>query len=124
MFGFFKKKKKKQEEEKFFFVNVEIPTVLSPIDERATAEDLIQEFLDENNFGEVDGGGTFMSDDGQPISCQITILLKEFNKEHFVQLGEFIKNNVVLPKGSKLAAERGNYYSDDELKDFNDIELN
>ncbi|MCL2847926.1 MAG: hypothetical protein FWE13_04160 [Firmicutes bacterium] len=125
MFGFFKKKKKKQEvEEKYFFVNVEIPTVLSPIDDRADAEDIIEGFLSESGLGMVDGGGTFMSDDGQPVSCQITILLNELNIKHFAQLAEFIKDNVALPKGSKLVAERDNYYSDEELKDFEDIELN
>jgi len=125
MFGLFKKnKKKKQEEEKYFFVNVEIPAVLSPTDERANAEDLIEGFLSENALGCVDGGGTFFSEDGQPASCQITILLNDLNKEHYVRLAEFIKNNVNLPKGSILAAERGNYYSDQELKDFEDKELN
>jgi len=124
MFGFFKKKKKTQQEEKYFFVNIEIPAVLTPTNERADAEDLIENFLSKNGLGMVDGGGTFMSDDGQPVSCQITILLNELNTDHFSRLAEFIKNNVNLPKGSKLIAERGNYYSDNELKDFNDIELN
>jgi len=126
MFGFFKKKKKKkyEVEEKHFFVNAEIPIVLSPIDDRADAEYHIENFLSENNLGMVDGGGIFMSDNGQPVSCQITVLLNELNTEHFSQLAEFIRKKVVLPKGSKLTAERGNYYSDDEFKDFHDIELN
>ena len=118
MFGWFKKKPQK----KIFFVNIEIPAALSPTGDRSEAEDLIENFLQENNLGEVDGGGTFLSEDGQPIACDINVILNELNVEHYNRLAQFIKT-INLPKGSKLSAERGNYYSDEELQGFSDIIL-
>ena len=122
MFGWLKKKQVK--EERIFFVNIEIPEVTSPTGDRAEHEDLIEKFLQENNLGEIDGGGTLLSKEGLPISSQTTIVLKELSVEHYKQLANFIKENVQLPKGSKLSAERDNYYSDEELKYFDDIDLN
>jgi len=121
MFNWFKKKQVKVE--KIFFVNIEIPEVLSPVGDRSEIEDLIEDFLQKNNLGDIDGGGTFYSKEGIPISSDITIVLHELNLEHYKQVANFIKENVKLPKGSILKAERDNYYSDEELKDFDDIEL-
>jgi len=133
MFGCFKEKQinskvqnvseEEELEEKIFFVNVEIPTILSPMGDRADAEDLIDDFLQENNLGEVDGGGTHLPSEGFDGSSEITIVLKELNINHYKRLAKFIKENIQLPKGSKLRAERENYYSDEELKGFDDIEL-
>jgi len=47
------------------------------VGDRSDYEDLIESFLQENNLGEVDGGGTFLSDEGLPVSSQITIVLNE-----------------------------------------------
>ena len=130
MFNWFKKKKNNPIitnisladaiEEKFFFVNVAIPIII----DRYDIEDQIEEFLESRGIGMVDGGGTYLPNDDSTGSCEITVLLNELNIEHFKQLANFIKENIALPKDSKLQAERGNYYSDEELKGFDDISLN
>ena len=73
---------------------------LQPV-HRFSIEDILQEYLDKENLGEVTGGGTYQNSEGEITGCEISISLSDYSSERISELKSFL-SLVGLPKGSAL----------------------
>ena len=91
------------------FIVVQLNEKVKPIDRGFVYEDPIDEFLQENNYGAVTGGGTFQDKTGELIYCDIEIQLSSRNVEMSI-IYEIIDRLEIIgaPKGSKLHIEKTN----------------
>lgn len=72
---------------------------LKPFDRAAFFEDPIDGILHKHDVGEVTGGGTSLSTDGMPISCDIDFCIKNDKIDSFIS---FLKNTRTIAKGSYI----------------------
>ena len=88
------------------FHTLQLNAKLQPFD-RHDLEDLIDEFLSEENLGNTSGGGTLMSKEGEIEYCDIEIELNDTPNivERLLQKLE----EIGVPKGSKLYNEDCSY---------------
>lgn len=68
--------------------------------DRFELEDALQEIFDNNNAGEVTGGGTLLKENGEIESCDIEIDLYEDQKG--LEWLKGLLNNIGIPKGSVI----------------------
>ena len=68
--------------------------------DRFELEDALQEIFDNNNAGEVTGGGTLLKENGEIESCDIEINLYEDQKG--LEWLKDLLNNIGIPKGSVI----------------------
>ncbi|MCR5609977.1 MAG: hypothetical protein K6G26_13040 [Lachnospiraceae bacterium] len=67
---------------------------------RFELEDALQVIFDNNNAGEVTGGGTLLNEDGEIESCDIEIYLYESQKD--LEWLEGLLNKLGIPKRSEI----------------------
>nr|WP_314287707.1 hypothetical protein [uncultured Capnocytophaga sp.] len=81
------------------FYTLQLNAKLQPLD-RGDLDDLLDEFLSEEDLGSTSGGGTLMSKEGEIEYCDIEIELKDtpYAVEKLLQKIE----EIGVPKGSKL----------------------
>ncbi len=72
---------------------------LMPIDRGTLFEDPIDEVLHKYNIGEITGGGTSISKERMPISCDIEFVIKKNQIDNFIS---FLKNVDTMAKGSYI----------------------
>lgn len=72
---------------------------LKPFDRAAFFEDPFDDILQKYGAGEVVGGGTFLSNDGMPVSCDIDFCIKKDKIDGFIS---FLKNIRTIAKGSYI----------------------
>lgn len=79
------------------YVDVQINDKIQPIDRGDVYEDPLDEWLQDNNYGEVMGGGTFLDESGEIGGCELEITLSD---QKFIP--ELIKKleSYGAPKGS------------------------
>jgi hypothetical protein len=63
----------------------------------------LEEFFEENNLGEVTGGGTLLGHNGQPEYSELDISIKDSSDNVITKLIDKINN--IVPKGSTLFLE-------------------
>ncbi len=68
---------------------------------RFELEDALQEILEQNNMGEVTGGGTAQNPDGEIVYCDIEIYLANDEQDSVNWLVGLL-NRIGIPKGSVL----------------------
>lgn len=72
---------------------------LMPFDRANHFEDPIDDILHKHDVDEVVGGGTFLSNDGMPVSCDIDFCIKNDKIDSFIS---FLKNTRTIAKGSYI----------------------
>ncbi len=72
---------------------------LMPMDRGTLFEDPIDEALHQYNIGEVTGGGTLLSQERMPLSCDIEFSIKKNQIDRFIS---FLKNADTMAKGSYI----------------------
>ena len=89
------------------FIVATINDKIMPIDRGDVYEDPLDEYIKENNIGEVSGGGTMQHQTGEIKYCDVEIKLisKDIN-EHQVKLIIEKLENLGAPKGSVLTIEK------------------
>ncbi len=65
----------------------------------------LEDFFEENNLGEVTGGGTLMGHNGEPEYCELEMSIKNSSDDVVNKLIDKINN--LAPKGSTLFLEDG-----------------
>ncbi|MDP9047990.1 MAG: hypothetical protein M3N14_07620 [Bacteroidota bacterium] len=88
------------------YIVAQLNDKIMPIDRGEVYEDPLNEFLKQHGYGEVSGGGTLQSKNGEIEYCdvEIELLENEINKQ---AINEIINKLEMLgaPKGSKLIIE-------------------
>lgn len=100
-------KKSNGEESVGNFIIAQLNEKVMPIDRGLVYEDPIDEFLKENQYGEVTGGGTLQEKTGELAYCDIEIELSanDIDKTVIANIIEKIES-LGAPKGSKLIIEK------------------
>lgn len=98
MFGLFKKKKKT------VLVTACLNVRLMPIDRGDVFEDPLDEWLQEQGLGEVDGGGCGLSDSNEVEFCDVEMNLKDASDEVLTRVIQKLEE-MGAPKGSSLKWE-------------------
>lgn len=93
--GLFNKTKKNE----MIFIVLHLNMRLMPIDRGSLFEDPIDEMLHKYDIGEVTGGGTLLSKEKMPISCDIEFNIKKDRIEDFIS---FLIASNTIAKGSSI----------------------
>ncbi len=91
-----------QTQDQEVYVNLHLNMRLMPLDRGYFFEDPIMEALEKKEIGEVTGGGTSLSEEGMPTSCDVEIYIKLSKKQEFI---EYIKSLNNIAKGSYIEIE-------------------
>ena len=100
----FKRSAKKKKAEPQFHITLNINAKIMPMDRGDVFEDPIDEFLQSTGLGEVDGGGTLMSESGEIENCDVEIYLHDGSEENIGKLYDLV-TDIGVPKGSFLISE-------------------
>lgn len=98
--GLFKRKNKEDIIENVMSdITIHLNMRLMPVDRGSLFEDPIDEVLKKYDLGEVTGGGTHLSKERMPLSCDIDISIKKDKIDNFIS---FLKNVNTMAKGSYI----------------------
>jgi hypothetical protein len=100
------------------FIVITLNDKIQPIDRGEYYEDSLDDYLQQNNIGEVTGGGTMQAQTGEIEFVEIEIQLNEgvISKDAAQKIIEFLKPKNI-PKNSKLTIEKTEeaiYFGDNE----------
>jgi hypothetical protein len=112
--GLFKKIFKKKTNSSEWHLTLQLNARIMPLDRGDTFEDPIDQVLKELGIGEVDGGGTLLSKNGEIEYCDVEIYLNERSDTNYDKLHSFLMQ-LGVPKGSFLISE-------DDKKEIGDLE--
>lgn len=107
MFGNLFKKKAPKGEAPSQFVVAQLNARIQPMHRGDFFEDPLNEELQRASIGEVSGGGTMQSQNGEIAFCDIEIELTEYDHEAVNRIIEVLER-LGAPKGSKLKIEAEN----------------
>lgn len=88
------------------FIIIQLNEKIMPIDRGEFYEEPLDEFLRDNGYGEVTGGGTMQAKSGEIAFCDIEVLIYEGNDIKKI-ITEIIRRleNIGVPKGSHIEIE-------------------
>lgn len=89
---------------KKYYYTLHLNAPLQPLHRYYIYEIPLNEALQQNGYGEIDGGGTLLGQNNEIISCDIDFYLNENSKECKNELLEIL-HKIGLPKGSVLRSE-------------------
>ncbi|SFR89716.1 hypothetical protein SAMN05216570_0411 [Dyella sp. OK004] len=87
-------------------VTAQLNARVQPIHRGEIYEDPLDAFLREHKLGEVDGGGTMLTEHGEIDHCDVEINLTDIGEDKLALLASTL-NNLGAPKGSKLMLDEG-----------------
>jgi len=104
----------------FWHLTLNLNARLMPIDRGDIFEDPIDNALKKSGIGEVDGGGTLLSETGEIENCDVEICLYEKSDVNYEKLQSLLAH-MGIPKGSFLICE--NEETKQEIGDFEGLAL-
>lgn len=96
-----------EDEQNLYDIVIQINDKVSPLDRRNLYMLPLNDFLTENNYGEISGGGILKEEPGEIIFCDIHVKLyqEEINTEILNEIINFVEI-CGAPKGSKVIIEK------------------
>ena len=85
-------------------VTVRLNDRAQPMDRGERYEDPLQELLAKNGWGEVSGGGSQLSEDGEIVFCELELLLSEITPDTLRAIADKL-DSLGAPVGSRILSE-------------------
>ena len=99
------------------YLTIRLPLRIGPMERSDFWEDPIDQYLEATNIGEVSGGGTMMSKDGEIEFCDIEIAMQDLSAATLEGLQKVV-HDLGAPKGTKFLNDK-----DEVLADFGEVRV-